>query len=73
MNFEKDFTEEQQELLKQASIISENRNYTKEEISQTLNSVIEYAMSKSSKEQSISKELKKFDSVINILSKNEKI
>ena len=72
MNFERDFTEEQQELLKQVNIVSEDRNYTKEEVSQTLNSVIEYAMSKSSKEQYISNELKKFDSVISILSKNEK-
>lgn len=72
MNFERDFTEEQQELLKQVNIVSEDRDYTKEEVSQTLNSVIEYAMSKSSKEQCISKELEKFDSIISILSKNEK-
>lgn len=72
MNFGTYFTQEQQELLKQANIISENRDYTKEEISQSLNSVLYYVMSKSSKEQCISKELKKFDSIIEILSKNEK-
>ncbi len=73
MNFKKDFSEEQQNLLKKIENISvENKNYSQDEIKETFNTVSSYIMSKSSKNGDLSKELNNYTGILNKLIENEK-
>ena len=73
MNFKKDFSEEQQNLLKKIENISvENKNYSQDEIKETFNNVSSYIMSKSSKNGDLSKELNNYTGILNKLIENEK-
>ena len=73
MNFKKDFSEEQQNLLKKIENISvENKNYSQDEIKETINNVSSYIMSKSSKNGDLSKELNNYTRILNKLIENEK-
>lgn len=73
MNFKEDFSEEQQNLLKKIEHISvENKNYSQDEIKETINNVSSYIMSKSSKNGDLSKELNNYTGILNKLIENEK-
>lgn len=72
MNFKIDLTKQQQNLLKQIDIVSENRDYSSEEIKQCVNSISEHIMSKSSKNGDLSNEMIKFNELINLLVRHEK-
>ena len=73
MNFKEDFSEEQQNLLKKIENISvENKNYSQDEIKETINNVSSYIMSKSSKNGDLSKELNNYTGILNKLIENEK-
>ena len=71
MNFKKDFSIEKQNLLQQADVKVEDKNYTSDEISNALNSVCSYIMSQSTKNGDLSKLIIKYNSIIDDLSKNE--
>lgn len=71
MNFKKDLTKKQQNLLEQIDIISEDKNYSPEEIKHCLNIICNHVMSQSSKNNHISKEMLKYNEISNILIKNE--
>ena len=73
MNFKEDFSEDQQNLLKKIEHISvENKNYSQDEIKETINNVSSYIMSKSSKNGDLSKELNNYTGILNKLIENEK-
>ena len=73
MNFKKDFSEEQQNLLQKIEQISvEDKNYSQDEIKETINNVSSYIMSKSSKNGDLSKELNAYTGILNKLIENEK-
>ena len=71
MNFKKDFSIEKQNLLQQADVKVEDKNYTSDEIRNALNSVCSYIMSQSTKNGDLSKLMIKYNSIIDDLSKNE--
>lgn len=71
MNFKKDFSIEKQNLLQQADVNVEDKNYTSDEIRNALNSVCSYIMSQSTKNGDLSKLIIKYNSIIDDLSKNE--
>ncbi len=62
----------QQNLLKQANIVSEDRDYSPEEIKKCINSISEHIMSQSSKNGDLSNEMTKFNELANLLIRNEK-
>lgn len=72
MNYAKDFSTEQQQLIKNLDICIENREYTSEEIKHDLSTIANYVMSKSSKNGDLLNEMNRYNSVMNILAKNEK-
>lgn len=73
MNFKEDFSEDQQNLLKKIEHISvENKNYSQDEIKETINNVSSYIMSKSSKNGDLLKELNNYTGILNKLIENEK-
>ena len=71
MNFKKDFSIEKQNLLQQADVNVEDKNYTSDEIRNALNRVCSYIMSQSTKNGDLSKLIIKYNSIIDDLSKNE--
>ena len=72
MNLKMDLTKKQQNLLKQIDIVSENRDYSPEEIKKCVNSISEHIMSQSSKNGDLSNEMTKFNELANLLIRNEK-
>lgn len=58
---------EQTELLSKAGILIQNKDYSKEEISNFFNETIEYVMSRSLKNSDISNSLKEYNDIISIL------
>ena len=57
----------QTELLSKAGILIQDKDYSKEEISNFFNETIEYVMNGSLKNNDISKSLKEYNDIINIL------
>ena len=72
MNLKMDLTKKQQNLLKQIDIVSEDRDYSPEEIKKCVNSISEHIMSQSSKNGDLSNEMTKFNELINLLARHEK-
>ena len=72
MNLKMDLTNRQQNLLKQIDIVSEDRDYSPEEIKKCVNSISEHIMSQSSKNGDLSNEMTKFNELINLLARHEK-
>ena len=72
MNLKMDLTKKQQNLLKQIDIVSENRDYSPEEIKKCVNSISEHIMSQSSKNGDLSNEMTKFNELIDLLARHEK-
>ena len=72
MNFKKDFSREKQNLLTQLNVAIEDKEYSSEEIKTTLNELCSHVMSKSSKNGDLSKEMIKYNEIMNTLIKNEK-
>ena len=72
MNLKMDLTKKQQNLLKQVDIVSEDRDYSPEEIKKCVNSISEHIMSQSSKNGDLSNEMTKFNELANLLIRNEK-
>ncbi len=72
MNLKLDLSENNQLLLQEIGIKSENREYSKDEIKMFSNSITEYIFSKSSKNGDISKAIDKFGDILNIFIKDEK-
>ena len=72
MNLKMDLTNRQQNLLKQIDIVSEDRDYSPEEIKKCVNSISEHIMSQSSKNGDLSNEMTKFNELANLLIRNEK-
>ena len=72
MNYAKDFTTDQQQLIRQLNICIENREYTTEEIKHDLSAIATYVMSKSSKNGDLMNEMNRYNPVMSILTKNEK-
>lgn len=71
MNFKIDLTTKQQELLKQLNIIIENRDYSTEEIKQCENVITSHIMSQSSKNGDLSREIFKYNEIVDKLMKSE--
>lgn len=71
MNFKINLTKKQQTLIKEIDFPVEDREYTKEEIKQCANNIASHIMSMSSKNGDLSKELLKYNELMNILIKNE--
>lgn len=67
MNLSNALNTEQTTLLNQAGILIQNKDYSKEEISNFFNQTIEYVMNGSLKNNDISKSLEKYNDIINIL------
>ncbi|MBO6232935.1 MAG: hypothetical protein J6I85_06980 [Clostridia bacterium] len=72
MNYAKDFTIDQQQLIRKLDIQIENRDYSVEEIKHDLSTIANYVMSKSSKNGDLLNEMNRYNHVMNILVKNEK-
>ena len=71
MNLKKEFSIEKQNLLQQANVMIEDKNYSPDEIRNALNNVCSYIMNLSTKIGDLSKELIKYHSIIDDLSKSE--
>ncbi len=72
MNFKKDFSTEKQNLLTQLNVAVEDKDYSSDEIKNTLNELCSHVMSQSSKNGDLSKEMIKYNELMNDLIKNEK-
>ena len=72
MNLKMDLSENNQLLLQEIWIKSENREYSKDEIRMFSNSIADYIFSKSSKNGDIAKATDKYRGLLDILVKNEK-
>lgn len=71
MNFKKDFSIEQQDLLQQANVMIEDKDYSQDEIKNALNNVCSHIMSQSTKNGDLSRVMIEYNSIIDDLSKNE--
>lgn len=71
MNFKTDLSIENQKLLQDIDYQIKNKEYSSEEIKQCESYIADYIMSFSSKNNDISKEIKKYDELIDILVRNE--
>ena len=67
MNLLNTFTIEQNQLLNEAGIYIQDKDYSKDEISNFFNEIMEYVMNGSIKNNDISKSLKEYNDIINIL------
>lgn len=67
MNLLNTFNAEQTKLLSQAGILIQNKDYSKNEISNFFNETIEYVMNGSLKNNDISNSLKEYNDIISIL------
>ena len=70
MNLLNTFTIEQNQLLNEAGIYIQDRNYSKDEIKIIFNSIIENVMNKSLKNRDMTNSLQKYNDIINILDNN---
>ena len=71
MNFKTDLSIENQKLLQDIDYQIKNKEYSSEEIKQCEFYIADYIMSFSSKNDDISKEIKKYNELIDILVRNE--
>lgn len=71
MNFKTDLSIENQKLLQDINYQIKNKEYSSEEIKQCEFYIADYIMSFSSKNDDISKEIKKYNELIDILVRNE--
>lgn len=71
MNFRKDLTTKNQELLQEIGYKIENKEYSPEEIKNCEIYIANHIISQSSKNNDISNETIKFNDLINVLIKNE--
>ena len=67
MNLANTFNMEQTKLLNKAGILIQDKDYSKDEISNFFNEIMEYVMNGSIKNNDISKSLKEYNDIINIL------
>ena len=72
MNYAKDFTTDQQQLIKHLDICIEDREYSAEEIKNDLSKIASFVMSKSSKNGDLINEMHRYNPVMTILVNNEK-
>ncbi|MBR0491021.1 MAG: hypothetical protein IJJ82_03120 [Clostridia bacterium] len=72
MNYLKDLTQEQQNIIAQQNIAIEDREYSAEEINHHISILGNSIMSKSTKNGDANRELSRLTPVINILLKNQK-
>ena len=72
MNLGTDLSIENQEILQEIGIKSENREYSKDEIKSFSNIIGDYIFSMSSKNGDIGKALTKYGDVLNVFVRNEK-
>lgn len=70
MNYKIELKEQDQILLKKAGIIVEDRNYYPEEIRRNISEIINYIMSKSSKNGDINKARMEYIPIIDDLKRN---
>ena len=70
MNLLNTFTIEQNQLLNEAGIYIQDKDYSKDEIKIIFNSVIENVMNKSLKNRDMPNSLRKYNDIINILDNN---
>lgn len=72
MNLKTDLSNENQKLLQELGIKSENREYSKDEIKTLGSSIGDYIFSQSSKNDDIAKAVDEYGELLRILVKNEK-
>ena len=70
LNLLNTFTIEQNQLLNEAGIYIQDKNYSKDEIKIIFNSIIENVMNKSLKNRDMTNSLQKYNDIINILDNN---
>lgn len=70
MNLLNTFTIEQNQLLNEAGIYIQDKDYSKDEIKIIFNSIIENVMNKSLKNRDMTNSLQKYNDIINILDNN---
>ena len=71
MNLMADLSNENQKLLQELGIKSENREYSKDEIKTLCSSIVDYIFSQSSKNNDIVKALDEYGELLRIFVKNE--
>ena len=64
------FTIEQNQLLNEAGIYIQDKDYSKDEIKIIFNSIVENVMNKSLKNRDMTNSLQKYNDIINILDNN---
>ena len=67
MNLSNTFNAEQTELLNQAGILIQNKDYSKDEVSLFVSEIMKYVMNNSIKNKDISNSLKEYSDIIDIL------
>ena len=70
MNLLNTFTIEQNQLLNEAGIYIQDKDYSKDEIKIIFNSIVEKVMNKSLKNRDMTNSLQKYNDIINILDNN---
>ena len=70
MNLLNTFTIEQNQLLNEAGIYIQDKDYSKDEIKTIFNSIVENVMNKSLKNRDMTNSLQKYNDIINILDNN---
>ena len=70
MNLKKTFTIEQNQLINEAGIYIQDKDYSKDEIKIIFNSIVENVMNKSLKNRDMTNSLQKYNDIINILDNN---
>ena len=70
MNLLNTFTIEQNQLLNEAGIYIQDKDYSKDEIKTIFNSIVENVMNKSLKNRDMTNSLQKYNDIINILDSN---
>ena len=70
MNLLNTFTIEQNQLLNEAGIYIQDKDYSKDEIKTIFNSIVENVMNKSLKNRDMTNSLQKYNDIINILENN---
>ena len=70
MNLLNTFTKEQNQLLNEAGIYIQDKDYSKDEIKIIFNSIVENVMNKSLKNRDMTNSLQKYNDIINILDNN---
>ena len=70
MNLLNTFTIQQNQLLNEAGIYIQDKDYSKDEIKIIFNSIVENVMNKSLKNRDMTNSLQKYNDIINILDNN---